>query len=114
MLYAAAGECGVNPDPLTMAELLAMADGRARAEWQRAAALIAAVHNAARDPRHWLAASRFDPFAAMDQAERDGRSGQPQMTIGRGRGFELLKAAFVDRRNARNTDSPPRAERKTR
>ena len=52
MIYELAGAVGVNPDPLTLRELLWMAEGRSGAEWARFSALMALTANIHRDPKH--------------------------------------------------------------
>jgi hypothetical protein len=51
MIYQAAGKVGVDPGPLTLRELLEMAEARGAEEWRRTSSLLAMLFNAHRDPR---------------------------------------------------------------
>ncbi len=59
-----AGAVGVDPRPLTVRELLWMAEGHGRDAWGRLSVLCALVGNAHRDPKRGraLRPSDFDPF----------------------------------------------------
>ncbi|MCX7804796.1 MAG: hypothetical protein N3A38_06350 [Planctomycetota bacterium] len=75
-----------------------MAEGRVRADWGRMSVLLALLANVHRDPKRTRAfrPEDFDPFAKADATER-----KPITTIGRGRGWGLLRAVFVNRKGGR-------------
>jgi len=60
MIWQAAGKVGVDPGPLTLRELLEMAEARGAEEWRRTSSLLAMLFNAHRDPR------RSDPAVPDD------------------------------------------------
>ena len=51
LILRLAGIAGVNPDPLTLRELAALADARGRFEWEQTASLMALIVNLMRDPK---------------------------------------------------------------
>jgi len=81
-----AGIAGVDPGPLTLRELVLMAEGRVRDEWRRTSVLLALIANTNRDPKksRALRPADFDPFA------------KPVMPIKVD--IEVLKDVFIDGR----------------
>jgi len=71
LIWRSAGVVGVDPGPLTLRQLLAMADARGHDEWQRTASVLAMLFNAHRDPRRTDPASPddFNPFARRQADE---------------------------------------------
>jgi hypothetical protein len=55
---------GLNPEPLTLRELLWMAEGRSRENWQHTSMLLTMLFNCNRDPKRSKPAkpSDFNPF----------------------------------------------------
>jgi hypothetical protein len=73
MIYELAGVVGIDPGPLTLRELFWMVDGRRRDAWDRTAAQIAALFNAAPDPtgkRKPRQPSEFHPFYARAKPKK--------------------------------------------
>ena len=65
-----AGIAGVNPDPLTLRELAALADARGRFEWEQTASLMALIVNLMRDPKKNkpVKAEDFNPYTVKEKA----------------------------------------------
>ena len=64
MIYRLAGIVGVNPGPLTLRELLWMADGAGETAWSHTAALLAAVWSGNQNlkkPRFFVP-QEFNPY----------------------------------------------------
>ena len=61
----------LDPRPLTLRELLLMAEGAQRERWGRMSSLMALIANVNRDPRRCraFAPADFDPFAPEKNAE---------------------------------------------
>ena len=57
-----AGIAGVDPDPHTLRELVLMADGVRRDEWDRASLLAAIQFNRGRKRQHQRTPEDFNPF----------------------------------------------------
>ena len=68
-----AGVLGVDPGPLTLRELVLMAESRQRDAWDHTSAVLCMLYNANRDPKKTRAATpqEFHPL------RRKGRSGIP-------------------------------------
>jgi hypothetical protein len=83
---------GVDPGPLTLRELLWMAEGRGRSEWAHTASILALLANAHRDPKRTkaFAPADFNPYEA-----RDGRK-----PITKTKDLSILKAVFVKPKGA--------------
>jgi hypothetical protein len=77
----------VNPDPLTLRELLAMAEAKSRDNWNHTSAILALIINVNRDPKKQRAVKPKE----LNPHERKPR------TILRGKGLRVLKDVFVDR-----------------
>ena len=62
---------GVDPGPLTLGELLWMAEARGRDNWAHTSAILALVANVNRDPKKTRAykPADFDPYAAKDRRD---------------------------------------------
>jgi len=62
--YMLAGSIGVDPGPLTIRELLWMADGAARTLWQHTSSIMALITNCFRDTRKYgiVKPSDINPF----------------------------------------------------
>ena len=60
---------GVDPGPLTLRELLWMAEGQGRAAWGHTSALLALIRNAHRDPKTTRPSKPrdFDPYSQRDK-----------------------------------------------
>jgi hypothetical protein len=77
LIYQAAGVAGVNPGPLTLRELIAMAEGARRERWSRHAELLALIANCHRDPD-----KQRTPFTAWDfWPFDDPRPEQPKHSV---------------------------------
>ncbi|MGN0871332.1 MAG: hypothetical protein ACI4UV_09105 [Victivallales bacterium] len=59
---------GVDPAPFTARELCMMHEERERAEWNRAAAIMAMVHNCAFGVKHAVSPAELNPYAARKPA----------------------------------------------
>ena len=61
-----AGIVGIDPGPLTLRELVWMADGRVRQSWVHTSSVLAMIANVNRDPKKTRAfrPDDFNPFAA--------------------------------------------------
>ena len=70
LILRLAGIAGVNPDPLTLRELAALADARGRFEWEQTASLMALIVNLMRDPKKNKAvkAEDFNPYTVKEKA----------------------------------------------
>ena len=88
-MHQLAGICGVDPGPLTLRELLWMAEGRGRDAWAHTSSLMALIANATRDPKKGRSfrPDHFNPYV------RRRTMGVPITPDNIG----LLKAAFVVR-----------------
>lgn len=78
---------GVNPGPLTLRELIWMADAKGRDEWNRTAALLSLFANAYRDPKKGrvFKPADFNPY------------GEEKIVPKKVKDLSILKAVFVDR-----------------
>jgi len=86
----------VDPRPLTLRELLWMAEARGRDAWAHTSVLCALIANVNRDPKRRPRAFRpadFDPYAK--EHEKPIPAGK--------RAFELMKQVFVDNQGRRAT-----------
>jgi hypothetical protein len=64
-IYRLAGIAGVNPDPLTLRELLWMSEARGEFEWQQTAAVMALHANMNRAKgKPPISPDQFNPYAA--------------------------------------------------
>ena len=81
---------GVNPGPLTLRELLWMAEGRGKAEWAQTSTLLALLANAHRDPKKHgvFKPADFDPYQQRNQ----------DVALPKTKDLSILKAVFVDRK----------------
>ena len=70
-MWRLAGAVGVDPGPLTLRELLWMAEGRDRARWRHTSAVMALIANVNRDPKkgRLFEPSDFDPHS--DESRED-------------------------------------------
>ena len=70
LILRLAGIAGVNPDPLTLRELAALADARGRFEWEQTASLMALIVNLMRDPKKNkpVKAEDFNPYTVKEKA----------------------------------------------
>ena len=59
-MYELAGAAGVDPGPRTFRELVYMATGRSKADWQTASAIVAAI---------WSANANFEGIRVHDASE---------------------------------------------
>ena len=97
MIWRLAGAVGVNPGPLTLRELMWMAEGRAEAEWAQTSALLAAVWTAnsnLRRPRLFRP-QEFNPFSGG----RGGRAGRGTRITASN--IDVLTAAVVGKTKSR-------------
>jgi hypothetical protein len=70
LIYQLAGMVGVDPAPLTLRELLWMADGKGRDEWARTALVCSILANCHRDPKKKprpYTPAEFNPFVKKDK-----------------------------------------------
>jgi len=83
----------VNPGPLTLRELLWMAESHGRADWSRTSVTLALLANAHRDPKKTRAfkPADFNPFEAAKR------------TVGRTKDLSILKTVFVDNHQLKET-----------
>ena len=67
-----AGSVGVDPGPLTLRQLLWMAEGLGRERWAHTSLLGALIANANRDPKRSrpFRPADFDPYVRQDRRER--------------------------------------------
>ncbi len=77
----------MNPDPLTLRELVVMAEAKSHDNWNHTSAVLALLININRDPKKKRAVSPKD----INPHERKVK------TILRGKGLRVLKDVFVDR-----------------
>lgn len=68
LVYELAGICGVVPDFLTLRELLIMAEGRQRSQWNQTASILAMIANVNRDTSKRSTPFRPDEFNPFDNA----------------------------------------------
>ena len=87
-MYECAGVLGVQPDPYTLRELVAMAEARERSEWGRVSSLMALVANLLRDPHKGrpLRPADFNPYVEQEKT--------PEKPVLRGRELEVLRDVF--------------------
>ena len=88
---------GVDPGPLTLRELVFMAQARQRSAWERTSWVLALIANVNRDPKRQPRPFRpadFDPYAS-ERSEKPIPAGK--------RAFELMKQVFVDSQVRRPT-----------
>lgn len=66
LVWRLAGIVGVDPGPLTLRELMLMADARSREAWGHTSSLLALIANVNRDPKRSrpYKASQFNPHLA--------------------------------------------------
>jgi len=85
LIYELAGIVGINPDPFTLRELLWMAEGKGRENWNHTASILALIFNVNRDSKKHHAArpSDFNPYALKPK---------PKL---RGGDLRILKDIFV-------------------
>ena len=86
-----AGAVGVDPAPLTLRQLLWMAEGLGRERWGHTSLICAMFANAHRDPKRTrpFKPSDFDPYARQDRRER---------VVAGEETLEMLKEAFTGRK----------------
>jgi len=88
LIYELAGVLGINPDPFTLRELLWMAEGKGRENWNHTAALLATMINIMRSKgRPAIKPSELNPYL---------RKPRP---ILRGKDLRILKDIFVKEEN---------------
>ena len=82
-----AGVIGIDPGPLTLRELLLMAEARSEHNWAHTSALLALIANVNRDPKKSKAykPADFNPFS-----ERVRQAARVKTDI------RILKQVFVD------------------
>ena len=87
MIWQLAGLLGVDPGPLTLRELVWMAEARLQAEWAQTSSLMALIANAHRDPKKHgpFKPGDFDP---TQKARREPVVGKADIGV--------LKQVFVD------------------
>ena len=91
LIWRCAGYVGLSPDPWTFWQLIEMADGRGRKEWEQTAAVVCIIANAHRKRRQPWRVSDFNPFSKHDAPATSG------LPIRRGN-IRVLKTLFVDRK----------------
>jgi len=90
LIWQLAGVLGVMPGPLTLRELVWMAEARRREAWQHTSSMIATLANIHRDPK-----KKPRPYAASDfQPLPPERASQPVPKAD----IQILKTVFVDRK----------------
>ena len=67
-MYEVAGMLGVDPNPLTLRELLWMLKGRNKIQWQHTSELLAMIHNAHFTER--ITAQEINPYAEHREQPR--------------------------------------------
>jgi len=77
----------VNPDPLTLRELVIMAEAKSRDNWNHTSAVLALIMNVNRDPKKHSAVTPRE----LNPHEKKVK------TVLRGKGLRILKDVFVDR-----------------
>ena len=88
MIWQLAGLLGVDPGPLTLRELVWMAEARLQAEWAQTSSVMALIANANRDPK------KHGPFKPGDFDPTQKAKHEPvveKADIG------VLKQVFIDR-----------------
>lgn len=81
-----AGIVGVEPGPLTLGELIVMAESRQRENWNHTSQVLAMLYNVNRDPKRHraLKPAEFHPFAKKRK--------QPRLS---GKDLTVLRDVFV-------------------
>lgn len=72
VVYELAGIAGVVPDSLTLRELMIMAEGRQRSQWNQTASILAIIANVNRDEKKRstpFSPSEFNPYSDAKQDE---------------------------------------------
>lgn len=84
----------MDPDPLTLRELVLMAEGRDGAEWERTSLLAMLIANANRDPKKHgpFKPSDFNPYSLAVRR----RAARADRLPG---GFGMLRTVFVNERS---------------
>jgi hypothetical protein len=82
-IYELAGTCGLDPDNLTLRELVWAAESRSRQEWARSSLICAILANANRDPKS-------KPFTPDDFSPY--KQEKPKPVKDTKAAFEMLKA----------------------
>ena len=81
---------GVDPGPLTLRELVWMAQAAGRAAWAHTSAILAMIANANRDPK-----KKPTPFRPDDFSPYGGKRARSGIRLEAGN-IELLRTVFVD------------------
>ena len=89
LCFELAGVLGIDPGPLTLRELVWMAEARTRHDWSQTSSLLALIANAHRDRKKAkpFKPSDFDPTTGRHRASDDGS--KPVV------GVEILKQVFL-------------------
>ena len=88
MIWQLAGIAGVHPGPLTLRELVWMAEARSKERWAHTSTVLALIANVNRDPKKH---SPFKPADFNPHAERAVKITTSDLSI--------LKQVFVERKN---------------
>jgi hypothetical protein len=89
-----AGIAGVDPNPLTLRELIAMAEAKSRDNWNHTSSILALIINVNRNPKKQRAVKPNE----LNPHEQKVRA------ILRGKDLRILKDVFVDRENAKESN----------
>ena len=76
----------MNPDPLTLRELLAMAEAKSKDNWNHTSAILALIINVNRNPK------KQRPLSPKELNPHE----QKVKAVLKGKGIRILKDVFVD------------------
>jgi hypothetical protein len=88
LIWQLAGVVGTSPGPLTLRELVWMAEAKRREAWQHTSSLIATLANIHRDPK-----KKPRPYSANDFQPVPAERSQPAPKAD----IQVLKQVFVNR-----------------
>ena len=89
-MYELAGIVGIDPGPLTLRQLLWMAEARMRQTWSHTSSVLAMIANVNRDPK-----KKPSPFNPAD-FNPYGRKRKPGVAV-TAQNMGILKRVFVDK-----------------
>jgi len=96
LVWEAAGVIGVDPGPLTLRELVWMAEAKARNEWTHTSAVMALMANAHRDPKKTrvFTPADFNPYATSERKR--------PVVDATTKDLSILKSVFINNRLENN------------
>jgi len=104
LVWELAGLVGLDPGPLTLRELVAMAEARLAHDWARGSMLMALLANCHRDPKKNRAFKPED-FNPLHQAKAKDKP------VAKTKDLSILKQVFVDNAPIPNSEGLSDAQR---